>query len=326
MAPTNKQKLKLLYLLRMLEKETDPTLGLSMPQILERLQEEGITAERKSIYRDLDALREAGFDIQTLPTRPVQYALVRTDLRIDDVMMLIDIVQSSRFITERKSNQLVKSLKGLVSNRESKLLDKRVHVQGRIKNISESVFHSVDVIHKALQRKRKIEFLYFSYGTDLKRSARHDGKRYKLTPAKVVFAERNYYLAAFDDAERKIKTFRIDRMELLQISDEPATRCAEIANYEFEDFAYQSFGMFHGEAACVALRVKAGMMDAIVDRFGCHVEIAESTPDYADIRANVRVSPQFFGWIAGLDGGVTIKSPQRVVRAYKDWLASLMEA
>ena len=155
MPANNKQKLKLLYLTKILQEETDSERGLSMPQILERLEAEGVTAERKSVYRDIQALRDAGFDIQMLPTRPVQYVLVRSELGFDDVMMLIDTVQSSRFITERKSNQLVKSLKGLVSNRERKMLDKRVHVRDRVKSQSESTFRSVDLIHEALQRKLK---------------------------------------------------------------------------------------------------------------------------------------------------------------------------
>ena len=326
MAGNGKQKQKLLALINILHKETDAERGLSMPQIIERLEAEGISAERKSIYRDFKTLRESGFDIQTLPTRPVQYVLVRSELGLDDVMMLVDIVQSCRFITERKSNQLVKSLKNLVSDRERKLLDKRVHVQGRIKSKSESVFHSVDIIHEALQRKRKIEFLYFSYGTDLKRSARHSGKRYELTPAKVVYADNNYYLAAYDDEERKMKTFRVDRMELLQVSDAVATRCPEIANYEYEDFAYQSFSMFHGEPVCAVLRVEARMMDTIVDRFGRGVEVLKAAPDYAEIRVNIRKSPQFFGWIAGLDGSVTIKAPRSLASEYKTWLSTLINS
>ena len=324
MANTNKQKLKLLYLIRILERETDPEHGLSMPEILERLEAEGVTAERKSVYRDIDALREVGIDIRKLPTRPVRYALVRSDLQLDDIMMLIDIVQSSRFITERKSNQLVKSLKALVSERERKLLDKRVHVKGRVKSKSDSVFHNVDTIHEALQRKRKIQFLYFSYGTDLKRSARHEGRQYELTPAKVVYADNKYYLAAYDDADGKIKTYRVDRMELLQVSEAPATRCAAIANYDYEDFAYQSFGMFHGEQACVTLRAKANLMDAMVDRFGRDVNVVKSAPGYADLRVNVRISPLFFGWVAGMNGDVTIRSPRRIVGDYKAWLKSLI--
>lgn len=319
------QKLKLLYLLRILEEETDLEKGLTMPQIIERLEERGVSAERKSVYRDIAVLRETGIDVKMLPTRPVEYALARNELGIDDVMMLVDIVQSSRFITERKSSALVKGLKRLVSERERMLLDKRVHVSGRIKNQSESVFHNVDVIHKALQCKRKVQFLYFSYGTDLKRSARHAGKRYEVTPVKVVFADGNYYLAAYDDASAQMRTYRIDRMELLQLSDAHATRNEAIANYGYDDFAYQSFGMFHGDPVCVTLHVSAPLMDAIVDRFGRDVDVIRATKGSADVRVNIRKSPQFFGWIAGLDGGVTIKAPQKLAVEYQDWLKSLIK-
>lgn len=325
MAGNGKQKLKLVALLRLLETSTDADKGLTMPQIIERLEEQGIPAERKSVYRDIATLREAGYSIEKIPARPVEYALIRTELGFNDVMMLVDVVQSSRFLTERKSVQLVKNLKGLVSERQRRMLAKRVHVHDRIKNQSESVFHSVDIVHEALQRRRKIEFLYFSYGTDLKRSARHQGKRYVLTPVKVVFADNNYYLAAYDDEDGKIKTYRIDRMELLQLSDEVAARNSDIANYEYEDFAHQRFGMFHGEPACVTLHVQEGLMDTIVDRFGRDVEIVKSTSKSADVRVNVRVSPQFFGWVAGLDGGVTIHAPKRLANEYRDWLKGLVE-
>lgn len=325
MPANNKHKLKLLYLMRILQDETDSQRGLTMPQIITRLREEGISAERKAIYRDFQALRDMGFDVQMLQTRPVQYALMRSELNFNEIMMLIDIVQSSRFITERQSNRLVKNLKGLVSERERKLLDKRVHVQDRIKSQSESIFHSVDVIHEALQKRKKIDFLYFSYGTDLTRNARHDGKRYVLTPVKVVFAEGNYYLAAFDDEDGKIKTYRIDRMELLQVDDEPATRNAVIANYEFDEFAYRSFGMFHGDPVTATLHVQAGLMDTMVDRFGRDLEVVKATSKSADVRVSVLKSPQFFGWIAGLNGGVTIKAPKKLATEYAEWLQALID-
>ncbi len=324
MANTGNQKQKLLALMSILQAETDREHGLSMPQIVERLEVQGFTAERKTLYRDIDALRKAGFDIQKLPRRPVEYALIRSELGFDDVMMLIDVVQSSPFLTERKSNQLVKSLKSLLSERERKQLARRVHVRGRIRNQSESIFHNVDVAQEALQRKRKVEFLYFSYDTSLKRKPRHDGKRYVVTPVKVVYSNGNYYLAAYDDDEGLIKTYRIDRMELMQLSDIVATRCAEIANYDLNDeFSYQSFGMFHGEPKCVTLRVDAPLMDVIVDRFGKGVEIVKSTPDFADVRVNIQKSPQFFGWIAGLNGGIVIRAPRALATEYRIWLQGL---
>ena len=325
MANTGNQKQKLLSLLRILQAETDASQGLSMPQIVERLAAEGIAAERKALYRDLEALRGAGFDIRKLPTRPVQYALTRSELGIDDVMMLVDVVQSSPFLSERKSNQLVRSLKGLVSDREQKSLAKRVHVQGRIRNQNDSIFHNVDLIHEAMQAKRKIEFLYFSYGTDLERRPRHNGKRYVVTPVKVVYADSNYYLAAYDDESEQVKTYRVDRMQIAQISDMRATRCEAIANYDFGDFSYQSFGMFHGTPKTVTLRAEPEMMDAIVDRFGREIEVAKATASYADVRVGVQVSPQFFGWLAGLDGHVTIRTPKKLVEEYRTWLKELAQ-
>ena len=323
MANTGNQKQKLLSLMRILQAETDVTQGLTMPQIVERLASEGFEAERKALYRDIDALRGAGFDIRKLPTRPVQYALVRSELGIDDVMMLVDVVQSSPFLSERKSNQLVRSLKGLVSDRERKSLAKRVHVQGRIRNQNESILHNVDLVHEAMQAKRKVEFLYFSYGTDLERRARHDGKRYVVTPVKVIYADSNYYLAAHDDESGQVRTYRVDRMQIVQVSDLRATRCDAIANYDYGDFSYQSFGMFHGTPKVVTLRAEAEMMDAIVDRFGREVEVAKATATYADVRVSVQVSPQFFGWLAGLDGHVTIHAPKKLVGEYRTWLQSL---
>ena len=325
MANTGNQKLKLLTLMRMLQEETDATRGLTMPQIIERFEAMGIPAERKALYRDLEALTDAGFQIKKLSTRPVQYALVKSELGIDDIMMLVDVVQASPFLTERKSIQLVRSLKKLVSERERKKLDKRVHVQGRIHNQNESIFHNVDKIHEALLAKRKIEFLYFSYDTKKKPQPRHGGKRYVVTPVKVVFANNNYYLAAYDDADELIKTYRVDRMKIAMISNQKATRCAAIANYGTDAFAYQRFGMFHGAPQCVTLRVSADLMDTVIDRFGCDVEVVESTESYADILVNVEVSSQFFGWLAGLDGKVAIRTPKKLKEEYRTWLKSLVD-
>lgn len=318
-----KQKLKLIYLLKILTSKTDKNHGLSMPQIIDCLQQEGINAERKSLYRDIQILRDAGYDIAVLPTRPQQYAYVRSVLGFDEVMMLVDAVQSSRFLTEYKSNQLVRSLKSLVSDQEKHKLDARVHVYDRIKNQSESVFHSVDKIHEALLEKKKIEFLYFGYDTDLKRKARHGGKRYVLTPVKIVYANANYYLAAYDAEDKKVKTYRIDRMELLQKSAQDADARLEIEDYELEDFDYRIFGMFQGNAARVVLHVDAALMDAVVDEFGQKIIVKKATAKAADIEVKVQVSPQFFGWVAGLNGHVSIKSPKKIAGQYKVWLQNL---
>jgi len=323
MAATKNQKLKVLAIMRMLERETSADRGLTMPQIIERLAERGIDAERKSVYRDLQVLRDFGCDVVTIPGRPVSYAIRRNELGLSDVMLLIDAVQSTRFLTERKSNQLVRSLKHLVSESEAELLDKRVHVQGRIKSQTESVFGNVDIIHAALQQRRKISFLYFKYDTKLSRTSRREGKLYIETPVKLVYADGFYYAVVFNDKYDDFAVYRVDRMRLLQVSDEPATRNERIANYGFSDFEHQSFGMFKGDLESVTLRVQPDFMDVIVDRFGLDVTIVESDDEHADVLVPVRKSAQFFGWVAGLNGGVTIKAPARVREEYRAWLQEL---
>lgn len=319
----NIQKLKLLALLGLLEEETDSQHGLTMPQILEKLEEAGFPAERKAIYRDFDALRASGYNVEKLPTRPVSYGLVRKGLTFDDIMVLTDIVQGSRFITERKSAQLVRGLKGLLSRRQRGLLERRVHVEGRVRSQTDSVFRNVDVIHEALRLRRQIEFLYFGYDTSLKRRPRHDGKRYRLTPVRLVFADGNYYLAAYDSASGKVKTYRVDRMELLQLSEAPAERNATIASYGADGFRYARFGMFEGRETTVTLRVAPLLMDTVMDTFGNSAILVRSAQDGAEVRVLVQVSPQFFGWLAGLEGGVVVRTPARVAEEYQAWLQRL---
>ena len=325
MPQLNRQKLKLLYLLRMLEQETDCEKGLTMAQILSRLEDEGISAERKSVYRDIAVLREFGYDVKMYQRAPVEYALDNNDLSLSEVTLLIDSVQSCKFLTERTSGQLVKSLRTLVSEREREQLEKRVHVQGRIKSQNDSVFSNVDTLHLAIYNKKKIHFLYYKYDTNMKRALQHDGKPYELTPVKIVFADGFYYLVAWNDNHSSFSRYRIDRMRALSITDKPATHNELIANYDFEDFEGQSFGMFDGELVTATLKVKPEAMDVIADRFGVDVPIVKSSERQAEVRVNVRVISQFFGWVAGLNGSVKIASPKKLVGEYNDWLRSLIE-
>ena len=195
----NRQKLKLLYLMRMLQEETDSEQGLTMTQILERLEEEGVMAERKSVYRDIEALREFGLDIRTYQRSPVEYALENRDFALPELLLLVDAVQSSRFLTQRKSDALVRSVKQLASARQRALLDKRLHVEGRIKSQNESVFHNVDRIQEALARRRKITFLYFQYDAAKKKILQHDGAFYTETPVPLIYADGFYYLVASNE-------------------------------------------------------------------------------------------------------------------------------
>ena len=324
MAASNKQKLKLLSVYRMLMEETDATHGLTMNDILERLAAQDIPAERKSIYRDIEALSAFGIEITTLRRNPMEYTVAKNKPSLSEVALLLDAVQGSKFLTESKSRQLAATVKSLASKRQQEQLERRVHVEGRIKNQNDSVFHNVDTIHEALRLRRKVRFMYFKYGTDLERHPARP-EPYVQTPVRLVFADGMYYLVTWSDNHSDFVTFRVDRMYLLQVSDEPATRNNRIANYDSQDFAYKAFGMFGGERETVTLRVQAKAMDVIVDRFGRDgLTVTGAMEECCDVHVPVIVSQQFYGWLSGLAGSVELVAPARAVEKYRAWVKSLL--
>ncbi len=336
MAANNKQKLKLLYVYQMLIKETDDKHGLSMSQILNNLAQIGIEAERKGIYNDLEALRQFGLEITTFPRSPVEYAVLKDKVTLSEATLLIDAVQSCKFLTERKSNQLTNTLKNLVSNHQQIQLDKRVHVEGRIKSQNDSVFYIVDTIHEAMRLKRKIEFVYFKYGSDLQHYKTRKQK-YLQTPVKVVFTDGLYYLITWSSHREDFVTFRVDRMNLVEISRENADNNKAIKQYIYNNIEYKAFGMFGGVQENVTLRCTGDGIGVVVDKFGRENlkptniikakrnDNSDDAMGSCDVHVPVIVSSQFYGWLAGLSDIVKLISPISVVDSYKKWLTSLIE-
>lgn len=325
MANNPKAKLKTLYVMRILQEETDAEQGLTLRQIIERLEEYGIPAERKGLYRDIETLREFGFDIQTYQRNPVQYAIARRDFSLSELMLLVDAVESCKFLTEQQSRALVTNLKLLASDNQRALLDRRIHVPGRIIAKSESVFGNVDALHEAMRTHRKVEFRYYRYGADGKRVATRGGKKHVVTPVGITFADGYYYLTAWNDEHESMTEFRIDRMDELCVSDERATRNDQIAHHAFEADEYALFGRFGGDPVTVTLLVNGDKVEIIRDRFGDTADIYRHDANTAKAVVKVRKSEQFFGWIAGLGATVRIAAPQSLKREYVDYLKSLIE-
>ena len=325
MAANSKQKLKLLYLYKMLEEQTDATHGLSMAQILQNLEEVGVSAERKGIYRDLKVLGEFGCQIDTLQRMPVEYTMRNSGLTLAELTMLIDAAQSSRFLTRKTADTLAKKLGALASVHEREALKRRVHVDGRVKSQHDSVFYNVDTIHEAMRQKKQVVFMYSKYDANLNPVMQHGGEPYECTAVQVAFSDGFYYLIAWSDAHQDFVRFRVDRMRLLQIGVKPATRNESIANYDLEDFAYQAFGMYDGKPTRVKLLVAPGAMDVVVDRFGTDVHTKALKDGSAEVSVTVRKSGQFFGWVAGMNKAITIAGPKSLVEEYRSWLQSLLD-
>ena len=325
MPRSDKQKLKLMYLIKLFEERTDVSHGLSMTDIIDALSEEGITAERKSIYADISALNEFGFDIvKDKEGKACVYKLVERDFEIAELKLLVDAVQSSKFITESKSNKLIKKIEGLASNNEAKSLHRQVYVANRIKTTNESVYYNVDDIQKAISENHKVSFQYFQWNPNKEKELRHNGMRYEISPWALTWDDENYYMVGYDSKERKIKHYRVDKMLKIEImADSKREGKALFKDMDMAVYSKKIFGMFGGVEETVVLECKNGISGVIIDRFGTEVDIIKRATDSFTVRVNVQISPQFLGWVFSLGENIKIISPDSVIERMRDEIARI---
>ncbi|MBE5881231.1 MAG: WYL domain-containing protein [Lachnospiraceae bacterium] len=326
MAKSEGQKLKLLYLLKLLSERTDETHAISTPDIIEALEKEGICVERKTVYADVQALQEFGYDILVSKKRGNSgYYLASRDFELAELKLLVDAVQSSRFITAKKSKELILKLEKLVSQSDAKQLQRQVYVSDRNKNSNESIYYSVDDIHKAIQENKKIRFKYYDWGADKQMHFRKDGAFYEMSPYFLVWKDENYYLVAFDSKENIVKHFRVDKMSALSVMkcDREGMEEAKKINPAF--YTQQNFGMFAGEEQVVTLQFPEKQIGIVIDRFGKEIDIRSRGEGVCSARVKVAVSHQFYGWITGLGGQIRIMSPETVVSDYKEYLETILK-
>ena len=325
MPRSDKQKLKLMYLIKLFEERTDMSHGLSMTDIIEALSEEGITAERKSIYADISALNEFGYDIvKDNEGKACVYKLVERDFEIAELKLLVDAVQSSKFITESKSNKLIKKIEGLASNNEAKSLHRQVYVANRIKTTNESVYYNVDDIQKAISENHKVSFQYFQWNPNKEKELRHNGMRYEISPWALTWDDENYYMVGYDSKEAKIKHYRVDKMLKIEImADSKREGKALFKDMDMAVYSKKIFGMFGGVEETVVLECKNGISGVIIDRFGTEVDIIKRATDSFTVRVNVQISPQFLGWVFSLGENIKIISPDSVIKRMRDEIARI---
>ncbi len=326
MAGSNIQKLKLLRLMKIFQEYTDAEHGLTMPELIEELSEQGISAERKSLYADIDALCEFGFPIKRLRTQPVQYALIRRNFNFAQLTLLIDAIQSSRFLSDKSSNELVKAIKSLASRSERLALNKQIHVHGRPRIQTQSDFVAVDRLQEAMAHHQKVSFRYVRYDANKKKVARKDGARHVVTPVSIVYADDNYYLVAYSQADQSVRNYRIDRMEQILKLEEPAEKNQAISSYNPDEAGNYVFGMYSGERVALTLLVQEDVMNVVVDRFGRDVvSVATKDGRAAHVTAHVVESPVLYGWIAMLGSKVAIESPNSVKEHYLAYLRDILK-
>ena len=312
MPKNENQKLKLLYLARILHQRTDEDHSLSMGEILRILQEEyGIIAERKSIYRDIASLREFGTDIEMTASRTPGYYMASRNLELTELKLLVDAVQSSKFITHKKSAELIRKLSDMTSTHEARKLSRQVFVAGRVKTRNESIYYTVDHLHRAMQENRTITFQYFSWNMKKEKVLRHGGKIYHVSPWALTWEDENYYLLAYDGEANAVKYFRVDKILHVDVTDQPRLGGEHFADFDTAEFSKKVFGMYGGEEQLVVLRCRSDLAGAILDQFGTDVSIRPGEDSFT-VAVRVIVSPQFLGWIAAFGDGIVIESPTDV--------------
>lgn len=327
MARSSMQKQKLLYLQKILLEKTDENHGLTANEIKSALEAYGIKTERKSLYDDLKILETFGIDICRTRTSTVKYYVASRDFEMPELKLLVDAIQSSKFITHKKSLSLIKKLENLVSENDGKQLQRQVYVANRVKTINEKIYYNVDTIHNAISRNRQISFKYcmwqVNFGTDKKivRTERRNGEAYLVSPWALCWDDENYYLIAYDANADMIKHYRVDKMESIEIVDYERDGGQNFEKFDIAGYTKGVFSMFGGEEADVRLSVDNDLIGVIVDRFGMDVFISKESDTSFVVSVKVMLSPQFYAWVFGLGDKVRILSPEKVVEEYKNKLS-----
>ena len=327
MAKSSNQKLKMAYLARILLEKTDDEHGLTMGQLIEELQRYGVQAERKSIYDDLSALELLEMDIEkrTEGNRTEYYIASRT-FELAELKLLVDAVQSSRFITKKKTETLIKKIEGLTSVHQARQLSRQVHVANRIKTMNESIYYTVDDIHSAISQGKQITFQYFKWNVKMEREPQRDGKVYKVSPWALMWDDENYYLVAFDSEAGKIKHYRVDKMKNLAITEEKREGDKAFQNFDLALYFRKTFGMFSGQDTQVTLRCDNDMADAVIDRFGQEVFLRQADDTCFDVTVKVSVSPVFLTWVMNFSGKIRIIGPEEVIRQQAELAEKTLES
>ncbi len=325
MAKAPGQKLKLLHIVRMLEENTDENHALSTAEIISRLEANGIHSERKSIYDDIEKLCDFGYDIIKVNSRQGGgYYMASREFELPELKLLVDAVQSSRFITTRKSRELIKKLEQKAGKHDAGKLQRQVYVAGRIKTENESIYYNIDYIHRAIQENCQIRFIYMDWNLEKQLVPRPNGNK-QVSPWALIWRDENYYLAAYDSEDQIIKHYRVDKMGQVELLDKPREGVEQFSTIDLTSYTNQTFGMYGGEEETVTLQMPNYLIGVVLDRFGKEADIRAVGEDQFRIRAKVAVSGQFFGWLSGIGKAVEVVAPESVRQQYQEWLKGILE-
>ncbi len=319
-------KLRILYIMKILLEKTDEAHTLSAADIDRQLGVYGMSADRKTVYSDIETLREYGLDIIQSRGTNGGYYIGRRGFELPELKLLVDAVQSSRFISRKKSGELITKLEGLCSESEARQLQRNVFIYNRAKTGNETIYYNVDQIHAAILDDRQIAFHYGEWTVRKTLELKKNGALYRVSPWALTWDNQNYYLIAYDKEADLIKHYRVDKMKDMEILEERRLGQQRFRDFDLAAFAKKTFSMFGGRDENVTLICRNELAGVIIDRFGSDIMLIPVDGGHFKVIVPVVVSPQFFGWAAGVGNGMRISGPEPVKEQYAGYLRELLEA
>ena len=319
-------KLKTLYVMKILLEKTDENHLMTSAGLIRELSRYDMTADRKSIYNDIETLRQFGLDIvQQKGLNPGYYVYGR-EFELPELKLLVDAVLSSKFITSRKSKELIKKLQGLASEYEARQLQRNVFIYNRFKTGNETIYYNVDQIHTAILENCQISFQYAEWTVSKKLRNKKDGAMYIASPWALTWEDENYYLIAYDEQADAIKHYRVDKMRSISVLEQERRGKEQFRGFDLGAFSMKTFGMFGGRDEKVILHCDNRYAGVIIDRFGKDVTLRPVDDQFFSVKVLISVSPQFFGWVAGMGEKVKINGPDWVQEEYLSYLTSILDS
>lgn len=325
MARSSNQKAKIWVLYQLLQRKGDEEHPISTTRLLEELEREGVTAARKSVYADIEALRELGVDIQLSKGKESGWFLGEREFELPELKLLVDAVQSSRFISRKKSATLIRKLEGLTSEHQARQLRRQVYVDRRVKTGNETVYYAIDKLHSAIAEGWAVTFRYFDYNVKKEQVFRRGGKKYLVSPYGLIWSDENYYLVGWDHQEGELRHYRVDKMAMLTLTNLPREGDESCRKFELAEYGQKHFHMFSGKEAKVRLRCKSNMVNVMLDRFGMDAMLIPDDEEHFTLTVDAVVSPQFYAWVFGFGTAVELTYPQWAVEEYREMLQAALE-
>jgi predicted DNA-binding transcriptional regulator YafY len=324
MAKGSNQKFKMLYILNLLREKTDDAHYIRMAEILDELQRRGIDAERKSVYDDISVLQDFGYNILRERGPAGGYCLAERHFQLAELKILVDAIQASKFITSKKSKDLIEKISRMTSVYEAKQLERHVYISDRIKTMNNSVYYNVDHIHQAVLQHKRIEFKYWEWTVRKEMQLKKEGADYEVSPWTLVWANDKYYLIAYEDSSGLIKHYRVDKMKDIRVTDKNRRGKTVFQGFNLEDYMKKTFNMYSGETKRLKIRFLNTMIGPVIDKFGSDATVKREGADAFVLRAEVAVSNQFFGWLSGLGLGARILQPAETAESYRRYLRNVL--